>query len=114
MIKRLKLLSLVLASVLIIAPSALEQASPSKPELEAHLTLLTNELYEGSQFKVRAEIQNISDHPVLVWKDLNWVSSLPSRMEIQLEDSAGRQHLVSLVAIADYLSYPIYSWKMEF
>jgi hypothetical protein len=102
----LKSLPVVPLSVLFIFPLAWAQASPPKAELDAHLTLLTEELHEGDQFIVRAEIQNISDHPVLVWRDLNWISSLPSRMEILLEDAAGRQHLVSHAAILDYFELP--------
>jgi hypothetical protein len=100
---RIELLSIALASVILVAPPAQGQATQSKAELEAHLTLLSEELHEGEDFKVRAEIQNISDHPVLVWRDLSSVSSLPFQMEIQLEDVAGQQHSVSTVKTADYL-----------
>jgi hypothetical protein len=106
MIQRLKSLPVVLFGFLSFLPSAWGQASPSKAELEAHLTLQTEELRQGDHLKVRAEIQNISDHPVLVWRDLTWISSLPYRMEIWLEDSAGRQHLVSREAVLDYIELP--------
>jgi hypothetical protein len=106
MIQRLKLIPVVLASFLLISPSGWGQASSTKSELAAHLNLLTEELHEGDDFKVRAEIQNTSDHPVLVGRDLNLVSSMPFRMEILLEDSAGRQHFVSGAAIVDFLELP--------
>ena len=102
----LKLLSILLASVILLSPSALEQASRSEAELEAHITLLTEQLHEGDHFKIRAEIENISDHPILVWKDLSSTSSLPARLEIYLEDSAGRQILISFIGGADILELP--------
>jgi hypothetical protein len=103
---RLKSLSVTLVSVLFISPSVWPQASPPKSELEAHLTLLTEELHEGEHFKVRAEILNVSDHPVLVGRELNLVSNMPFHMEIQLEDPAGRQHFVSGGAVVDFLELP--------
>lgn len=106
MMHPLKLLSIVLASVIALSPLALGQAIPPKSELEAHITLLTEQLHEGDRIKVRAEVENISDHPVLVWKDLSSTSSLPARLELFLEDSAGHHFLISFVAGADILELP--------
>jgi hypothetical protein len=53
---------------------------------------------------VRAEIENVSDHPVIVWKNLKLISSVPFRMGLWLEDSAGNKYLVSPPAIADFFA----------
>jgi hypothetical protein len=99
--------TLIFAIILIfIIPSARVSASPPKVEVEAHLTLLTEELHEGDQFKVRVEIENTSNHPVLIGRELNLVSNMPFRMEIRLEDSAGRQHFVTSSGVVDFLDLP--------
>lgn len=77
------------------------------PELEAHLKVLTvSTPQEGGQLKVRVEIQNICNHPVLVWRDMKWISSAPFRMEVFLEDSSGKQYLLSRAAVADVFDIP--------
>ena|SRR3989442_10155608 len=86
-----KSLPVVLLSVLFISPSACGQAGPSKADLEAHLTLLTRNLHQGGHFRVKVEIQNISNHVLLIGRGLNLVANMPFRMEIQLEDSDGHQ-----------------------
>ena len=119
MIDRFRSAPLVLLSLLLSSVSVCGQTSPLGPVLEARLTLMTEELHEGDNFRVRAEIQNISDHAVLVAKDLNLVSNMPFRMEIRLEDSSGRQLIPSGGGAVDFLDQPdlqlangILRWKV--
>ena len=104
--QRLNLLAGVLLSLFFPRVSAWGQANPSQAELAARLTLMTPDLHEGDQFKVRAEIQNVSNHPVLIGRELNLVSDMPFRMEIWLEDLAGRHYIVSGGASVDFLVLP--------
>jgi hypothetical protein len=70
---------------------ALAQSSP-KPSIEARLTLLTNPLHEGDQYEVKIEIENASDHDLLVGRQLTGINNWPFRIEIQLEDAGGHQY----------------------
>jgi hypothetical protein len=106
MMQPLKLLSIVPTIIIFFSPSGLGQAIPSKVELEARITLLTEQLHEGDHFKITAEVENISDHPVLVWKDLSSTSSLPGYFAVFLEDSAGHQILLSFMGEALILELP--------
>jgi hypothetical protein len=83
MIQKLKpLLLAVLVSILFIFLFPLAQANSSKAELEAKLSLMTAELQERDHFKVRAEILNVSDHPVPIPRDLNLTDRGPSKESI--------------------------------
>jgi hypothetical protein len=66
--------------------------TPPKPIIEARLTLLTRTFHEGDRYKVKIEVENVSDHVLLVGRDLNLISNWPFRMEIQLEDSSGNNY----------------------
>jgi hypothetical protein len=63
-----------------------------KPIVVARLTLLTRTMHEDDRYEVRIEIENVSDHTVLVGRDLNVANNWPFRVEIQLEDSSGNQY----------------------
>jgi hypothetical protein len=94
---------LLLFATLFVAASAMSQAVTGPPKLEAYLTVLPGPLHSGDTFKVRAEIKNISDHPILVGRDLNLVSNMPYRMDIRLQDSTGQQLVISGGAAVDFL-----------
>lgn len=101
-----KPLWLILASLFLIPQSALDRPKPNTNDLEARLTLISAILREGEHFVVRAEIQNVSNHVVLVGRDLNLVLNMPFRMEIRLEDSAGHQFIPYGAAAVDFLEVP--------
>jgi hypothetical protein len=92
----------ILFTLSLASPRVQSQPSPPVPELEGRLTLLTGDLHEGDHFKVRAEIENVSDHTVIVWKNLRLIHSVPFTMGLWLEDSAGNKYLVSPPATADF------------
>jgi hypothetical protein len=64
----------------------------STPGLQARLTLETEKLYEEGSYKVRIEIENVSDHVILVGRELSPISNWPFRIDIQLEDSSGKKY----------------------
>jgi hypothetical protein len=104
--RAIKLLATILAGALLTSQPGGGQATPPSADLEAHLTLISKSLREGEHCKVRVEIQNIGNHVVLVGRDLNLVSNMPFRMEIRLEDSAGRQFIPYGGAAVDFLQLP--------
>jgi hypothetical protein len=89
--------SIVLAHIQPATQSQAKQAT----SIEARLTLLTATLREGDQYKVRVEIENVSDRLILVGRDLNGINNWPFRIEIQLEDTAGHQYGTGEAAYID-------------
>ena len=101
-----KLVWLTVVNLFLIPQSALERPKPDTNDLQARLTLISTSLREGEHFVVRAEIQNVSNHVVLVGRDLNLVMNMPFRMEIRLEDPAGHQFIPYGAAAVDFLEVP--------
>jgi len=84
-------LAMILASSLGLPAGAVPQTT-EKPIVEARLTLVTKILHEEDRYRVRIEIENVSDHTILVGRNLNVANNWPFRVEIQLEDSSGNQY----------------------
>jgi hypothetical protein len=74
----------------LLSGRALAQASPQQP-LQAHLSADTNTARQGESIRFRVEIENVSDHIILVGRDPKMISNWPFRMDIQLEDASGKQ-----------------------
>jgi|HubBroStandDraft_6_1064221.scaffolds.fasta_scaffold31983_3 hypothetical protein len=65
------------------------QTSPQQL-IGARLSTQTSTIREGDPLRARIEIENVSDHIILVGRDPELISNWPFRMEINLEDSSGK------------------------
>jgi hypothetical protein len=64
---------------------------PTQQRLQARLSAETSTIREGDSLRVRIEIENVSESVILVGRDPQMISNWPFRIEIQLEDSSGKQ-----------------------
>ena len=82
-------------------PARISAQTPPKPVVEARLILLTKVLHAEDRYRLKIEIENVSDHVILVGRGLNLVNNFPFRVEIQLEDSSGNQYGTGGAAFID-------------
>jgi len=85
--------------------------TPPKPAIEARLTILTETLHEEDTYSVRLEIENVSDHTLLVGRYFTGIGNFPYRIELQLEDSSGHQYGEGSASFVDNPPIPDLSVK---
>ena len=88
--RNLSLALISLSATVLLSGRASAQTSPQQP-LQAHLSADANTALQGESLRFRIEIENVSDSVILVGRDPQMISNWPFRMEIQLEDSSGKQ-----------------------
>jgi hypothetical protein len=98
----------ILASCLWFAARADTQA-PTKPMVEARLALSTNTLHENDNYKIRVELENVTDHVILVGRDLTGIGNWPFRIDIRFEDSSGNPYGLGGAGYLDFPSAPDFS-----
>jgi len=86
-----KLVRVVALACIFVFPQISASQAAKQEIIHARLLLDKPKIYEGQSFTVKIEIENISDHVVLVGRRITQISNWPFRIEIRLEDASGKQ-----------------------
>jgi hypothetical protein len=63
----------------------------SKDKIEIRLAVVSTPVHENEEFTVKVEVENLTNRPILVGRQLNLVANFPIRLEVELEDPAERK-----------------------
>jgi hypothetical protein len=65
--------------------------SPSEPAVKARLSAEKSTIEEGGSIDIRFEIENVSDHILLVGRDPQLVTNWPFSISLLLDDPSGKE-----------------------